>query len=105
LTEMAKTSAKIKIRLRSSRELTSVVNSITPELHNALGNRAHASAKAYNRTLQLNFEAEDSHDLRAIVSSLLRITKASLNACETIITVENKRQSEKRLHFTKAKRK
>ncbi|HXY82357.1 MAG TPA: KEOPS complex subunit Pcc1 [Candidatus Saccharimonadales bacterium] len=101
---MTKTSAKIVITLRSSRELASIVNSITPELNNPLGNRAHASAKTHHRTLQLNFEAEDPHALHAIVTSLLRITKASLDACDTIITLKNKHRTEKQLDFRKVKR-
>ncbi|HKM76898.1 MAG TPA: KEOPS complex subunit Pcc1 [Candidatus Bathyarchaeia archaeon] len=84
---MSKANAKIKISLRSSRELKSVFNSLMPELHNLPGNRARASAKVYDRTLQLTFEAEDSTALRAIISSFLRITKASLNSCDTLIAV------------------
>ncbi|MGO9644409.1 MAG: KEOPS complex subunit Pcc1 [Candidatus Bathyarchaeia archaeon] len=92
---MSKTCAKIKIRFRSSRGLKSVFNSLLPELHNSPGHRARASAKAYNRTLQLNFEAEDSTALRAIISSFLRITKASLNACDTLMvaTEQTRRRS------------
>gem|GEM_PF-3160172 len=83
----SKACARIEINFQSAKQLESVFNSLLPELPNSQGNRAHATTKMFNRTLQLNFEADDPTALRAIISSFLRLTRAALNACDVINVV------------------
>jgi tRNA threonylcarbamoyladenosine modification (KEOPS) complex Pcc1 subunit len=76
--------AKIKITFRSAHELDAIANSLLPELRSSQGKRAHALRTLRKRTLQLNFDADGSAALRAIMSSYLRITTACINSCDAV---------------------
>ena len=86
MAKLRSASAKITVSFRSARELEAVANSLQPELRGVRGKRAPRAWRTLRgRTLQLNFDADDSAALRAIISSYLRITSACLNSCNAVV--------------------
>jgi len=65
-----------------------VAEALKPETSHPAGGRAFATVVASGRELVLRFEGRDSATLRAIVSSYLRVIRASVNSCNAILELE-----------------
>lgn len=80
--------AEVDAVFRSRRQLNAVADALTPEALHPAGQKAHVRIMKRGRALKLKFSAQDASSLRAIMSSYLRMLKASVNVCESIFEFE-----------------
>jgi tRNA threonylcarbamoyladenosine modification (KEOPS) complex Pcc1 subunit len=85
---MTKAAASLRIPFRSERQMRAVADALRPEAAQAAGVKAHATIVARGKQLILRFEGNDSTTLRAIMSSYLRLIRASMNTCSAVLQVE-----------------
>ena len=83
--------AEIGIQIRSPKQLKAVAAALAPEAFHPAGGKAHAKINQRGHSLIIRFVARDSASLRAIVSSYLRMVKASSTVCSSLETLEGKR--------------
>lgn len=81
-----KAEAEVDVILHSRRELNAIAAALEPETMHPAGERAQASIKVRGHVLMVKFKAQDSSALRAIMSSYLRMLKATTNVCMSLLT-------------------
>jgi len=86
-----KAEAEVDVTLRSRRELNAIAAALKPETMHPAGERAQASIKVRGHVLIVKFNAQDSSALRAIMSSYLRMLKATTNVCMSLLNQEHRR--------------
>ena len=87
---MTKAEASIRIPFRSERQMRAIVAAIRPEIVHPAGTKANAAIVARGNRMILKFEAKDSTTLRAILSSHLRLIRASVNTFSAVLQLERK---------------
>ena len=85
---MNKASASLRIAFRSERQMQAVAAGLRPEAAHASGTKARAIVVARGKQLNLRFEGKDTTTLRAIMSSYLRLIRASMNTCTAVLQLE-----------------
>jgi tRNA threonylcarbamoyladenosine modification (KEOPS) complex Pcc1 subunit len=71
--------------------MDAIAEALQPELGHPANERARAMIGRRGRSLNLEFEADDSSSLRAIMSSYLRLVAASLNVADALIELDKPR--------------
>jgi tRNA threonylcarbamoyladenosine modification (KEOPS) complex Pcc1 subunit len=79
--------AYIRIGFRSKRQMLAIADALRPETTHT-GNRARVVLVCNKRDLILRFDGKDSANLRAVMSSYLRMIKASLNTSSALLQLE-----------------
>jgi len=74
--------ATVRISLKSEKQVTAVLNALTPELIRQVGVRSKTTICAKGVTLFLNFEANDTVALRAAVNAYLRWINSVMNVLD-----------------------
>jgi tRNA threonylcarbamoyladenosine modification (KEOPS) complex Pcc1 subunit len=82
---MTRARASLRIAFRSERQMRAIADALRPEATYRAGSRARAVIVTRRRDLILRFEGKDSTTLRAIMSSYLRMIKASLNTSNALL--------------------
>ena len=82
--------AEIDVMLRSRRQLHAIAAALGPETMHPAGEKAKASIAVRGGVLKIRFRARDSSSLRAVMSSYLRMLKATANVCGSLLTIEGK---------------
>ncbi len=80
--------AEIRISFRSRRELLAVADALKPEILRPAGQKATVRVSVRGRSLIMHLRARDSSTLRAILSSYLRMCRASLSVFERLSQLE-----------------
>lgn len=88
--------AEVDAVFRSRRQLNAVADALMPEALHHAGPKARVRIAKQGRGLKLRFSAQDSSSLRAVMSSYLRMLKASVNVCGSVLELEvaNSRRKE-----------
>jgi tRNA threonylcarbamoyladenosine modification (KEOPS) complex Pcc1 subunit len=92
---MTKAGASLRIPFRSERQMRAIADALRPEASHPAGPKAHAIIDARGKQLILRFEGKDSTTLRAIMSSYLRLIRASMNTCSAVLQLETSNLSDK----------
>lgn len=87
----ARAYAKLRIALKSKRQVEAIANALKPELLHPASEKAWATIARHGKTLKLEFTASDSSSLRAIISSYLRMIAASLNVSNALLELDKSR--------------
>jgi tRNA threonylcarbamoyladenosine modification (KEOPS) complex Pcc1 subunit len=85
---MPKASAILRIGFRSQRQMLAVADALKPETMHLAGSRAWTTVVARGRELVLRFEGRDSASLRAVVTSYLRLIRASVNSSNALLELD-----------------
>jgi len=83
--------AEVAVLVRSRRRLLAIAAALTPETQHPAGEKAQAKVKVTGDKLIIKFSAHDSSTLRAIMSSYLRMLKATSNVCSALEALEPRR--------------
>ena len=87
---MTKARASLRIAFRSERQTRAIADALRPEATHPAGSKTRAVVVARRRDLIIRFEGKDSTTLRAIMSSYLRMIKASVNTSNALLQLERK---------------
>jgi len=87
--------AILRTNFQSKRQLHAIAAALKPELYHPVGEKANSQLLVRGRQLVISFEAKDSTALRAVMSSYLRMLKASINVSESLIQLEQARSPRK----------
>jgi tRNA threonylcarbamoyladenosine modification (KEOPS) complex Pcc1 subunit len=79
--------AEVDVVLRSRRQLNAIATALAPETLHPAGDKAEARIIVRARSLEIKLRARDSSSLRAIMSSYLRMLKATVNVCQSMLDV------------------
>jgi tRNA threonylcarbamoyladenosine modification (KEOPS) complex Pcc1 subunit len=82
--------AEVDVRLRSRRQLHAIAAALGPETMHPAGEKAEASITVRGGVLTIKFRARDSSSLRAVMSSYLRMVKATANVCGSLLSLGRK---------------
>jgi len=82
---MAKARAALHIRFQSRRQMRAIADALKPE---AVGRKTRTVMIEKPKELVVRFEAKNLTILRAIMSSYLRMIRASLNASNALLEQE-----------------
>jgi tRNA threonylcarbamoyladenosine modification (KEOPS) complex Pcc1 subunit len=93
---MGRANASIRIVFRSERQMRAIADGLRPEASHPTGGKASTRMTTRGNQLVLRFEGKDSTTLRAVVSSYLRMLRASLNAFNALLRLERAPQTQKR---------
>jgi len=85
---MTKAGASLRIPFRSEKQMRAIADALRPEAAHPPGTKAHAIIVARRKELILKFNGKDSTTLRAIMSSYLRLIRASVNTCNAVLQLE-----------------
>ena len=77
-----KAKATVRLRLKTEKQVTALVNALTPEVTRQVGIRSHVTLATEGLSLVLNFEAEDTVALRAALNAYLRWTNSMMNVLD-----------------------
>jgi len=80
--------AEVEYLHRSHRQLVAIAAALTPETQHPAGKKAQAKVKVRGGKLIIEFSAHDSSSLRAIMSSYLRMLKATNDVCSALKALE-----------------
>jgi len=80
--------AEVSIMLRSRKQLSAIAAALAPEASHRAGGKANAKIILRGQQLKIVFKARDSPSLRAIVSSYLRMLKATTTVCGSLLEFE-----------------
>ena len=83
--------AEVEILLRSRRQLDAIAAALVPEASHPAGEKAEARITMRGRVLKIKFRARDSASLRAVMSSYLRMLRATTNVCQSMLDQERER--------------
>jgi len=86
--QAANATARVRIILRSKKEANALLDGLRPELKHPAGEKARATISIHGKSLVLQFAANNSVALRAIMSSYLRLLGASFSVCDKLIRFE-----------------
>ena len=90
-----KARAMLRVSFQSKKQLDAIALAMEPELQHPAGERAQAQLRIRGKRLTIMFEAEDSTALRAIMSSYVRMLKATINVSRSLIQLEHDERSRK----------
>jgi tRNA threonylcarbamoyladenosine modification (KEOPS) complex Pcc1 subunit len=76
--------AEVDVVLRSQRQLKAIQAALRPEAVQPTGEKAQARVTVGRRVLKIRFRARDSSSLRAIMSSYMRMLRATVSVCEAL---------------------
>jgi KEOPS complex subunit Pcc1 len=79
-----KTKATVRLPFQSEKQLTALVNALTPEVNRQIGTRSKTILTTDGLVLVLNVKAEDTVALRAALNSYLRWINSTVNVLETV---------------------
>ena len=80
--------AELNVLLRSRKEVNAIAAALGPEsIHSAKG-RGNARVTLRGHRLKIVLAARDSPSLRAIMSSYLRMLKATTTVCASLLELE-----------------
>ncbi len=79
-----KANATVRLPFQTQKQLSAVVDALTPEVQRQIGIRSKITLAIDGDTLVLSFEAEDTVALRAAMNSYLRWIHSILNVLETV---------------------
>ncbi len=79
-----KAKATVRIPFRSERQLTALVNALTPEMSRQMGIRSKASLTSEGQILVLTVEAKDTVALRAALNAYLRWMNSTMNVLRVV---------------------
>ena len=79
-----KAKAAVRLPFHSEKQLTALVNALTPEVNRQIGTRSKATLAIDGQFLVLAVEAEDTVALRAALNAYLRWIKSMTNVLETV---------------------
>ena len=85
---MIKASASIRIKFYNSKQLTTVVTALKPEVNSSVTNRANVTLQVQDCFLLLTVDAEDTVALRATVNAYLRWIASTVNVVKIIEHVQ-----------------
>lgn len=94
-TKSMRARAMVRTDFQSKRQLNAIASALKPELHHPAGEKANARLLISGKKLSISFEANDSTALRAIMSSYLRMLRATVNVSESLIQLEHARRPRK----------
>lgn len=94
-TKSMKARATLRTIFQSKRQLQAIASALEPELHHPAGEKANARLLIRGKKLTISFEAKDSTALRAIMSSYLRMLRATINVSESLMKLEHARKPRK----------
>ena len=77
-----KAKATVRLRLKTEKQVTALVNALTPEVTRQVGIRSQVALATEGLSLVLNFEAEDTVALRAALNAYLRWTNSMMNVLD-----------------------
>jgi tRNA threonylcarbamoyladenosine modification (KEOPS) complex Pcc1 subunit len=79
-----KAKASVCLPFNSEKQLTALVNALTPEVNRQIGVRSKATLVVDGQLLVLNVEAKDTVALRAALNAYLRWINSAMNVLETV---------------------
>jgi len=79
-----KAKATIRLRFASEKQLSALINALTPEVQKQIGIRSKVDLSRDGQALVLNVEAQDTVALRAALNSYLRWINSTKNVLETV---------------------
>jgi KEOPS complex subunit Pcc1 len=79
-----KAKATVRLPFQSEKQLTALVNALTPEVNRQIGTRSKTILTTDGLVLVLNVEAEDTVALRAALNAYLRWINSTVNVLETV---------------------
>jgi tRNA threonylcarbamoyladenosine modification (KEOPS) complex Pcc1 subunit len=82
--------AELSILLPSRKEVRSIAAALRPEASHPAGEKANAKIILRGRKLKIMFRARDSPSLRAIMSSYLRMLKATITVCGSLLEMDRR---------------
>jgi tRNA threonylcarbamoyladenosine modification (KEOPS) complex Pcc1 subunit len=84
--------AEVRIYPRSRTQKNAIAASLTPETVYPAAEKAQANIVVRRHTVTIRFRARDSSTLRAIMSSYLRMAKATTSVCQSLLEMEHRRR-------------
>ena len=82
--------AELSILLPSRKEVHAIAAALKPEASHPAGEKANAKIILRGRKLKIIFRARDSPSLRAIMSSYLRMLKATITVCGSLLEMDRR---------------
>ena len=79
-----KAKATVRMRCSSEKQLTTLLDALTPETEKPVGTRSRAVLEKEGNFLVLNVEAKDTVALRAALNAYLRWIGSAVNVLETV---------------------
>jgi tRNA threonylcarbamoyladenosine modification (KEOPS) complex Pcc1 subunit len=79
-----KAKATVCLPFRSEKQLTALLDALTPEVNRQIGTRSKATLVTDAQFLVLNVEADDTVALRASLNAYLRWINSTINVLETV---------------------
>ena len=79
-----KAKATVRLPFHSEKQLTAIVNALTPEVNRQIGIRSKAKLATDGQFLVLDVEAEDTVALRAALNAYLRWINSTMNVLEAV---------------------
>jgi tRNA threonylcarbamoyladenosine modification (KEOPS) complex Pcc1 subunit len=79
-----KATASIRLKFASQKQLTTILNALTPETKAAATRRATVKLEKDNDFLMLTVEAEDTVALRATLNAYLRWINSTVNVMDMV---------------------
>jgi len=79
-----KAKATVRLPFKSEKQLTAIVDALTPEIQRQIGIRSKSKIAMEEQLLVLTVEAEDTVALRAALNAYLRWIKSAINVLETL---------------------
>lgn len=77
-----KATATICLPIKTEKQMTALVNALTPEVTKQVGVRSKVTVATEGLGLVLNFEAEDTVALRAALNAYLRWINSMMNVLD-----------------------
>jgi len=77
--------AELSIVLPSRKEVRAIATALKPEASHPAGEKANAMVVLRGQHLKITFRARDSASLRAIMTSYLRMLKATITVCGSLL--------------------
>jgi len=84
-----KAKAIIQLRLKSEKQLATLLDSLNPEAKGTISRRARAKLEKDGLNLTLMVEAEDEVALRSTLNAYLRWVNSTLNVLEAIAQADS----------------
>ena len=82
--------AEVDVSLSSREEMQAIAAALGPETMRPAGERAYARITMRGQVLKIRFSANDSSSLRAVMSSYLRMVRAAVNVCGSLLSLEQR---------------
>lgn len=83
--------AEVSFLLRSRKQVNAIAVALAPEANHPAGEKANARIMLRGNKLKIVFRARDSASLRAIMSSYLRMLRATTTVCGSLVELERRR--------------